>query len=211
MIRTKDGIGAVALAAAALCQASDAYVSIMKWGPNGSTEGIASFSATVTYTYNGGTTAIVDVDLLNDTAPALGGYITGLALNPGVGVTSLAYVSCTSASFNGLAGPFIAAPYGMFAAGASLNGSWEGSGNPNFGIAVGDSETFSFTMTGSAAALGVLTGDTVFDNVGHGMAVRFRGGEGGWSDKVLGTALPAPGAATLLVLAGFGGARRRRA
>lgn len=214
MIRTRNAIGAVALAAAAFCQASDAAVSVAQWAPGASTEGMGSFQATVTYTHLGGTTASVDVLLLNDTAPALGGFITGLALNPASGVTSLAFVSCTNGNFNGLAGPVSAAPYGSFAAAGVIGSSWLGSGpsggSPSAGIGVGGSATFSFGMTGTAAVLGALTAEDVFDTVGHGMAVRFRGGEGGWSDKVLGHPMPAPGAVSLLALAGFAGVRRRR-
>jgi hypothetical protein len=56
-----------------------------------------------------------------------------------------------------------------------------------------------------------MTAADVFnDENDRALVVRFRGGEGGWSDKVLGCAAPAPGAVALLGVVGMFGARRRR-
>jgi MYXO-CTERM domain-containing protein len=56
-----------------------------------------------------------------------------------------------------------------------------------------------------------MTAEDVFnDENDRAMVVRFRGGVGGWSDKVLGCAQPAPGAVALLGVAGMFGGRRRR-
>ena len=63
----------------------------------------------------------------------------------------------------------------------------------------------------AAALLGAMTAEDVFNEEDdRALVVRFRGGEGGWSDKVLGCAAPAPGAVALLGVAGMFGGRRRR-
>ena len=76
---------------------------------------------------------------------------------------------------------------------------------------MGASQTFTFTVSGSASALAALNAETALRQDGYGMVVRFRGGVGGWSDKVVGCALPAPGALALLGVAGVLPSRRRRA
>ena len=125
--------------------------------------------------------------------------------------TRLVFNSCTNAAFLDCGSPVSAAPFGSFVAGAALGGDWLGGGSPNAGIAIGASATFNFTISGSAALLGALTAEDVFnDENDRSMVVRFRGGVGGWSDKVLGCAQPAPGAVALLGVAGMFGARRRR-
>jgi hypothetical protein len=183
--------------------------------PCGSSEGSNSkgiFTSLVTYTYSGsGTSASVSVLLTNTTLLANGGFITGLAVNPDPGATGLVFNSCTNAAFIDCGSPVTASPFGNFVAGAALGGDWLGGGSPNAGIAVGASATFNFTISGSAALLGAMTAEDVFnDENDRAMVVRFRGGVGGWSDKVLGCAAPAPGAVALLGVVGMFGARRRR-
>jgi MYXO-CTERM domain-containing protein len=60
--------------------------------------------------------------------------------------------------------------------------------------------------------LAAMSAEYVFgpNSDGNAMAVRFRGGVGDWSDKVLGCATPAPGAVALLGVVGLLSARRRR-
>lgn len=201
---------AAAAAALAIQAAAQAAVTTAKYAPCESTEGFGDFLATVTYTYMGGTSASLSIQLDNTTLPALGGYITAIALNPGTGVTAMAFVSCTSANFAGLSGPVSTPPFGPFMTGASTSGTWLGGGNPSDGIGVGMSETFVFSMTGSAAALGALDAETVLAAGCDAMAVRFRGGAvDDWSDNVLGQALPAPGAIAVVGLAALGRRRRR--
>jgi hypothetical protein len=183
--------------------------------PCGSSEGSNSkgiFTSLVTYTYSGsGTSASVSVLLTNTTLLANGGFITGLAVNPDPGATGLVFNSCTNAAFIDCGSPVTASPFGNFVAGAALGGNWLGGGSPNAGIAVGASATFTFTISGSAALLGAMTAEDVFNEEDdRALVVRFRGGEGGWSDKVLGCAAPAPGAVALLGVVGMFGARRRR-
>ena len=183
--------------------------------PCGSSEGSNSkgiFTSLVTYTYSGsGTSASVSVLLTNTTLLANGGFITGLAVNPDPGATGLVFNSCTNAAFIDCGSPVTASPFGNFVAGAALGGNWLGGGSPNAGIAVGASATFTFTISGSAALLGAMTAEDVFNEEDdRALVVRFRGGVGGWSDKVLGCAAPAPGAVALLGVAGMFGGRRRR-
>lgn len=183
--------------------------------PCGSSEGSNSkgiFTSLVTYTYSGsGTSASVSVLLTNTTLLANGGFITGLAVNPDPGATGLVFNSCTNAAFIDCGSPVTASPFGNFVAGAALGGDWLGGGSPNAGIAVGSAATFTFTISGSAALLGAMTAEDVFNEEDdRALVVRFRGGVGGWSDKVLGCAAPAPGAVALLGVAGMFGGRRRR-
>ena len=201
-----------ALLASAMCAGpASASFSTHTYAPCGSTEDIGSFRAELTYAYTGGTSASISITLTNTVDPSLGGYITALALSPNGTASGLSFVSSTSAAFRNISAPVSAPPYGTFAAGAGLNGSFLGGGNPSNGIATGSSATFTFTMTGTAAALSALDAEIALNQAGYGMVVRFRGGEGGWSDKVVGCALPAPGALALLGAVGMLPSRRRRA
>ena len=177
--------------------------------PCESTQGIASFSAMVNYSWSGGSTATISIDLTNTTEASLGGFITAIAVNGAPGSSAMQFVSCTSGAFQGLAGPVSGSPYGDFMAGSSTGNSWLGGGSPNSGIANGASASFVFSISGSAALLSGLSAEDCLDSTGYAMAVRFRGGATGWSDKVVGCAVPAPGAAALIALAGMAGRRRR--
>ena len=202
---------ACALLASAFCAGpASAGFSTAIYEPCCSTEDIGSFRAELTYSYTGGSSATISITLSNDVDPSLGGYITAIALSPNGTASGLSFVSSSSAAFLNISSPVSAPPYGSFAAGAGLNGSFLAGGNPSGGIAVGGSATFTFTMTGSAMALSALDAETALNQTGYGMVVRFRGGEGGWSDKVIGCALPAPGALALLGAVGLLPSRRRR-
>lgn len=205
---------AAAAATFAIQTVAQAGVTTAQYAPCESTEGFGDFLATVTYAYAGGTSASLSIQLDNTTPLALGGYITAIALNPGPGVTSMTFVGCTSAAFMALAGPVSAPPFGSFMVGASVGKSWlgtgPGGGPVSSGIAAGMSETFSFTMNGSAAALAALEAETVLAAGCDAMAVRFRGGAvDDWSDKVTGQALPTPGTLAIVGLAALGRRRRR--
>lgn len=211
-----DRISRVAAATVVLTvvASANAAVSTAHWLPCGSSEGPNSkglFYSTVTYSYVSGSTATVSVDLSNTTLPANGGYITGLAVNMQSGVTGMSFVSCTNANFLAVSA-FTAPPFGSFTAGGALGANWIGGGSPNGGIAVGSSAIFTFNITGSSAVLAAMSAESVFgpNSDGNAMAVRFRGGVGDWSDKVLGCATPAPGAVALLGVVGLLSARRRR-
>ena len=201
-------LGAVACAAAAGTAA--AGVSTARYVRCDGHEGaMGDFEALVTYAHEGEGTALVSVLLRNTTVAGRGGYITGLALNGGAGVSGMSFVSCSSASFARLSGPVEAPPFGSFLAGASTGMGWLGGGDPAAGIGVGAGVTFLVSVTGTAAALGDLTAETVFGS-GPQMAVRFRGGTpGDWSDKALGCSAPAPGTVALLLAVGMLSSRRR--
>jgi MYXO-CTERM domain-containing protein len=203
---------ACAVLASGLCAGpASASFSTAQYVPCGSTEGFGSFSAELSYSYMGGTSASISITLTNTTDMSLGGYITALALNPNGTASGLFYVSSSSAAFSQIVAPINASPYGQFAAGAGLGGSFLGGGSPVGGIAVGGSEIFTFALTGSASALAALDAETALAGTGYAMVVRFRGGDfEDWSDKVVGCALPAPGALALLGAAGLVSRRRRR-
>lgn len=203
---------ACALLASGLCAGTaSASFSTASYAPCGSSEGYGSFQADMIYSYSGGTSATISITLTNSTQMSLGGYITALAINPNGMASGLTFVSSTSALFESISTPISAPPYGSFAAGAGLNGEFLGSGDPSAGIAVGSFEIFTFTLSGSESALAALDAETVLNQGGYQMVVRFRGGAvDDWSDKVIGCALPAPGALALLGAVGLVPKRRRR-
>lgn len=205
-------VACAVLASGACAGSASASFSTASFVPCGSTEGLGSFAAELIYSYSGGTSATVSITLTNSTDASLGGYITALAINPNGMASGLSFDMSTSAAFAGISSPISAPPFGDFAAGAGLGGSFLGGGDPSAGIAVGEFAIFSFTLTGSAAALAALDAETVLSQgSGYSMVVRFRGGAvDDWSDKVVGCALPAPGALALLGAVGLVPKRRRR-
>ena len=94
-------------------------------------------------------------------------------------------------------------PFGQFDAGAALGANWSGGGSPLFGLAVGESGLFEFTITATDAD---LLSTANFYGAGDEFAVRFRGLDNGGSDKLV---TPAPGTGALALL-GLGLATRRR-
>jgi hypothetical protein len=205
-------VACAALASGAFAGSASASFSTATYAPCGSLEGFGSFEAQLIYSYSGGTSATISITLTNSTDASLGGYITALAINPNAMASGLSFTMSTNAAFAGIAPSVSAPPFGDFAAGAGLGGSFLGSGDPSAGIAVGSFEIFTFALTGSAAALASLDAETVLSSSsGYSMVVRFRGGAvDDWSDKVVGCALPAPGALALLGAVGLVPRRRRR-
>ncbi len=186
-----------------------------------STEGIGDFSGTVEYTFTGGNTGTLIVELANTSVPSNGGKITAFVFNiNSVDDGALAtLVDTTNANFLNLSGSGLnAPPFGSYEAGAGLHGQWLGGGSPHAGIAVGDSALFTFGVIASDAGLldsmDFIAGETEFDFV-----VRFRGFNDGGSDKVPGVPcnlipLPAPvlmGAIGLPLAALFARRARRQA
>jgi hypothetical protein len=172
-----------------------------------STEGTgATFSGTVDYTFNGGSSGTVIISLTNDTPPIVGGFLTGFVFNIDSGDAGASAVLTAASNANFLdTGNESAPPFGSFLAGAALGGNWTGGGSPNGGMAVGDSDSYTFAVTasdaGSLSAIDFINGPNEFDFV-----VRFRGLENGGSDKV---PVPAPASAAILGL-GLACSRRRR-
>lgn len=125
------------------------------------------------------------------------GYITALAFflpNELISVTGL---SATNSAFQ-LITDVDAPPYSGFGFGASLSNKWLGEGNPHSGIAIGDSATFTFDLTGPGVS-DLRLDNFVKKNVF--MLARFKGIEpGGGSDKVpaVMAAVPEPGTIILL-------------
>jgi hypothetical protein len=216
-LQMKAGVGVLSLVLAmALLPATSHAVPIFGSGSQG------SFTGTFEYSPDGEDSGTLEITLTN-TTPVDGGYITGFVFNiPAPGSVDVTGVDFSDPDFDLLGGPSFSnsvngASYGHFDIGAALGGSFEGGGNPTFGIGVGGTATFSFFLTGTG--LGTLdTWDFLNSlsappGMGEGpeaMVVRFRGFDVGGSDKVPAN-VPEPGTALLL---GLGlsalGARRLR-
>jgi hypothetical protein len=231
-------VGAVALAAPGSARAAfvaDSTVYIQNTGT--STSGIGTFTGTVSVDNVSKTSATVQVTLTNTNSLATGGYITGFAFNLPFGVTSANMTSAVPSTFTQVGGgaqdtlgnydSVSGSPYGYFDVGAALGGDLLGGGSPTGGIGVGQTGTFTFSLTSAAGGynLNTLTASNLISLLsanpqGGGaqeLMVRFRGFLNGGSDKVIGGVIcsppppppppPPPGVpappAVVLALAGF--------
>lgn len=204
--------GIVLAGGSALCATGTASASlIINADTANSTEGLGNFTGSLDYLYAGGSQGWLTVSLTNTSDPLNGGFITGFAFNiDSVDNAASATLISGSHAFAGIVNAN-AAPFGTYDAGAALGGSWIGGGSPNAGIAVGDTGVFVFSVLASDAMN--LAAASFIAGPGYGFVVRLRGFEDGGSDKVPGTTdtpVPAPGAASLLAIAGLVGIRRRR-
>jgi hypothetical protein len=160
-------------------------------------EDLGSFVGSLDYSFTNANSAQLIVSLTNTSLDDNGGYLTAFAFNnpsdliTGVtlSTTNSNFVVMGAATFNNT---IAASPFGSFDIGASATGtSWNGGGDPSGGIAVGDTDSFTFLFTGTG--LNGLTEQTFLDtlsnptgnNEGVNFAARFRGFEDGGSDKVL--------------------------
>lgn len=203
-----------AIAATMLTTGVEASLIDVESQPENSIEGLGLFEGTIEYApdINSNTQGILTINLLNTTPPDVGGFITGFVFNIGSG-DSQATASLVSAThpFDGVT-THTAPPFGMsFDAGAALGGDWSGGGNPNLGIAVGDTGEFVFNIFASDAN-DLTAASFISGPYDHNFVVRFRGMSSGGSDKVPGAPInmvPAPGAMAMLLVAGILTSRRR--
>jgi hypothetical protein len=166
-------------------------------------EGLGSYTGSLSYDQS---TQLLEITLTNTSLASNGGYITAFAFNiPTDASVSTVSFSSTDASFSLLSGPIDAQPFGSFDLGASITSSFQGGGAPQPGIAVGDSATFTFDLTGNAILAGLSAAEWL-DALSTGaqgggeqsFVVRFRGFEDGGSDKVPSKPVPEPGTLALL-------------
>lgn len=175
---------------------------------------LGSFTGTFDYTAINNTSGTINISLANTSLDT--GYITAFIFNiPFLATVTAAPLTPSDPDFDTIGGPTFnnsvsGAPFGTFDIGASTNGSFEGGGPPQDGIATGSMGTFSFLLTGTG--LGALTAAdflstlSVPPGVGsegvQSFVVRFRGFTEGGSDKVPASVgvIPEPGSLLLLGL-----------
>lgn len=211
LMKTTNVRAAVSCAVLAMFGTMSAHADVISISGNSaaSTEGLGNFSGSLTFASTGPNSGTASLTLTNTTAPATGGFITGVVLlNSALhGGMTVSLTSTTDADFLNT-GTESGSPFGSFQGGAALGANWLGGGSPNPGIAIGSTETFVFSITGTGA--GALTASQIALDSGltHNLVVRFRGMVQGGSDKV--PTVPAPGAAAALAMGGLLAGRRNR-
>ncbi len=199
-------IAMISLAMAALPAA--AQINVFGNGAVSTENTGSTFAATLDYNAS---LAKLSISITNTTPGSVGGALTGLAFrfdssDPGAVVTmsmTTAHADFATIGSTGVGGTGIFADT-TYHAGAALDGNFLGGGNPNRGIASGDTETFVFDVTATDSAS--LTHSSFFPDA-EAFIARFRGLDNGGSDRV---ATPAPSAALALGAFGLGMAGRRR-
>lgn len=169
----------------------------------------ATFLGSLEYVHLGGDAGRLTIDLTNDSTVSVGGFLTGLLFR---GSSSDGPLGASLFSANPVAfldtGAADAGSFGSFDGGAALNGHWQGGGDPSFGLGIGQSGQFIFDISSANASL--LTSESFIGSADEpGMVMRFRGLQGGLSDKVP-VFIPAPTALAVLGLGGLAATRRRR-
>lgn len=201
--------GAVVSAIGVLAGSASAGISIQGNIPASTEQTGANYSGTIDYS-GAGSSGILTISLTNASA-GTGGYLTAFVFNIS-SIDPLASASLSSGPTSdwGILTNVNGAPFGTFDSGSSTGGSFEGGGPPSRGLAVGASGTWIFNISASDA--GLLTPQSfITGSSAQNFVARFRGLTNGGSDKVPVQAVPTPGALTMLSVAGFIAARRRRA
>ncbi len=120
-----------------------------------STENLGNFIGELTYTYNNNADAQLLVELTNTSPASNGGFITAFAFTNPENFIITASLSSSSDPDFGLIGDdsfnntIAVNPFDPLDIGGASTNSWLGGGNPNGGIAVGDTETFTFIFSGN--------------------------------------------------------------
>lgn len=141
------------------------------------------------------------------------GYLTGVAFNAPEG--AITGMTSAPAHFKSLDGAG-ASPFGVYAEGAGLGGSWQSGGNPRDGVPVGEQATFVYALANDSYKADDFWSGTCVKAAGCApLVVRFRGTEPDSGDKVSASLTTVPEPETYaLMLAGVGLigfiARRRR-
>lgn len=199
--------GASVFATPSSAEAAFTPNSIVSIGGTDSTSGPGYFSGTIAVDNISNSQAVIQVTLTNTSPAGNGGYITGFAFNDPNSSSrgNISSVTSFTQSYTPLGSPpysnmtliggssfqntINASPYGSFDIGAATGGSFLGSGTPLPGIEVGQTGTFTFTVSGSS--LNNLTAARLMATMSSGgsksaaMLVRYRGFDDGASDKVV--------------------------
>lgn len=182
----------------------------------------AVFSGSIELTAASATEGTLVISLTNSSAASNGGYITALAFNNPGPINPLSVsLSTDSGLTTVLGGPSYnntipASPVAAFDIGAGVGSSWLSGGSPTGGIGVGDTGNFTFTLTGNLSGLTTQSFiETLNEDGGEWLALRFRGFDDDGSSKYGTTVVPIPAAAwlfgsALLGMAGIGARRGRK-
>ena len=190
---------------------SASYADTFTGNTASSTDGLGNFMGEFTYKYFSSTNAVFDVTLTNTSAISNGGYLTGFVFNNPNNYISGVTLASSNSSFELLGAQSFndsvsASPYGKFDIGAALGGNFLGGGSPLSGIAVNNTATFEFALSGNnldQLSVSSFVGATASSN--EFFVARFRGFENGGSDKVPGFySVPEP-STWLLICLGFVG------
>ena len=151
--------------------------------PISGTGQLGSFTGDVTYSATSNTAATLTIKLTNSSPAANGGYITAFVLNnPGDRVTGISkFVDADKSGDFGLLAlannGINSGSNGQFDFGAGTGGQFTGGGSPRNGIATGNSDTFTFYLTGTG--LLELSADSFLTALSSGTG----SGDAGWGER----------------------------
>ena len=174
-----------------------------------------AYQGSIQWSYTSGGTATVTLNLTNTSSVTsnLAAFVVGLADSSMTVSQVSAPTNFAQITGNGLK----ATPCGNFDWGSASTGSFNGGGN-TMGLAKGQSGTWVFSVSGTAAALAAVSSPAVFNGVNDwDFVVHIKGitsGSASVSEKLtstfaVSTPVPAPGVAALAGLAALATRRRR--